>query len=118
MGAGFKCLNCLDEQGMPGKVVPGDIPLCACGVDGRLPEYKNYIFARVSTHFDAPHDVLRGRGCGKRACDDKSTTGENVSSSGHTAAVTCEQCMKTDSYKKWAAIQGTPTIPEEHDMAL
>lgn len=111
------CWNCTNEKGLPGKPFEGDLPVCPCGVDGRLAEYKPYVVKREVIHYDPPHDVLKSRGVRKHACDGVEV-GKGPMASGHPAAVTCPKCQATEAYRAACALFGEPVVEAKADFAV
>lgn len=119
--AGWCCFNCLDNRGVPGKIVEADV--CDCGLDHRDPEYAQYVKFREVVHFDPPHRFkgkdtgIQGKGVGRCACDPKKMSFGNCFSSGHVAAVTCKKCKETDAFKGFTEVQ-TAEVPPEADHLI
>jgi len=106
----YLCYNCASAEHPMGKPFEADLPVCACGVDGRVPEMAAYIAKREVIHFDPPHDILKGRGKRKHACSDEAV-GRGPMAAGHPAAVTCAKCTATEVYREACAKFGEP-VPE------
>lgn len=114
----YLCLNCFGPKGKRGKHFVADVPVCECGVDGRLPEYKGFVAKCVWTHYDPPHPVIRGRGRRAVLCDGRAVRGLDHTkefSTGSPTAVTCPACLAHPSFP---AADGERRVPEDGDFAI
>ena len=95
-----------NENGRAFEVAERAKPECpGCGSD----EASGAIQRLLIIHYEAPYAPhLRGRkGCGKAACNPEKKPGVNgIMATGNTAAVTCEACMKTDTWYNDAHLTG------------
>jgi hypothetical protein len=113
----WKCWNCTDDRGNPGKDFAGTEPVCpGCGLDARTPDGKDAVVARATIHLDPPHPVRRNKGTGKRACDGK-PVGTGMAS-GVPDAVTCPACRATAAYRAAADEFGDGATPAEADYPV
>lgn len=113
----WKCWNCEDDRGNPGRDFEADGPVCpACGLDGRTPDGRDAVVARAVVHLDPPHPVRKAKGTGKRPCDGK-PVGVGMAT-GHPAAVTCPACRASAAFKALADDFGDGAVPAEADFNI
>lgn len=113
----WKCWNCHDDRGNPGKDFAAAEPVCpGCGLDARTPDGKDAVVARAVIHLDPPHPVRRNKGTGARPCDGK-PVGVGMAS-GVPAAVTCPACRATAAFGTLAEDPGDQTVPTDVDYPI
>jgi hypothetical protein len=99
----WMCANCDDERGLRGKRFEADEPVCPCGVDGRLAEFKHLIAPVEIHHYDPPHPVVKGRGTHQAACGlgriGSRVKGQLVWGTGERLVVNCKACRESEAFK-------------------
>jgi len=114
----FRCYNCVNAKGLPGKDFEAEAtkPTCpACGLNGLDARFKHYIVLLETIHFDPPHPVVKNMGCGVMACG----IPERGRFTGEPLVVNCPACRATEVWKK--AVAATPELALAHaefDYAL
>lgn len=104
----FRCYNC-----DPAYEFSSREPVCPqCSADGRKPREQPFIARLVTTHFDPPHPIIRGRGRHVMACTGKPWP-PGTSVSGETTAVTCTSCRNTAAFTRTHLEQHPPDATEK-----
>ena len=110
----FRCLNCTNAKGLPGREFEAGKPECPiCHADlGAIVELE-------IIHYDPPSGKP-GRGLRRAACDPTIKIGhagpKGCMFSGEPSAVTCRACMATDVFRVNAELRGVPVIPAHLDQ--
>ena len=114
----YICLNCPNDKGIPGKKFWASEPVCSCGVDMRLPEYRNFIAPVACIHFVPPHPVIRNRGTGHRRCDGVSIRTHPKTQELATGSPEVVNCPACRAHKDFPAADGEVSVPPEADFAI
>ena len=112
----YRCLNCTNDKGLPGKEFEAKNPECpVCQADGNL------VVQLECIHFDPPSGKP-GRGKRHAACNPKLKIGSmgvaGLMMSGEPSAVNCKACQATDAYRIEADLRGVPVIPAHLDKVV
>lgn len=96
----FRCYNCLDDKGTPGRdFTATGSPVCPdCTLDGTPgKEHANMIVPLRTLHYDPKHHVVKCRGTGAPVCGAPRISG--IAMTGNPNVVNCPACMATETFK-------------------
>lgn len=94
----FRCYNCEDpERNMPGRDFSNETGVCPhCSLSKDDKDYGNLITTLRVIHYEAPHKVVKFRGCGKLACSLPRQPLHMVT--GDVDVVNCPNCRKSAAW--------------------
>ena len=94
----FRCYNCKNEAGIPGRDFIGEGSACPeCKLDtNKDKRFAGRIIRLEITHFDPPHPFVKGCGTNLPACGKPRASVNSMS--GEPSAVNCPNCRKTQAF--------------------
>ncbi|WP_020474925.1 hypothetical protein [Zavarzinella formosa] len=95
----YRCYNCSDDKGMPGRDFAADKPVCPkCGLDGSPgSRFASKIVALRTIHLDPPHPTVKSAGTGQPACGVPRLG--SMAMTGDPNVVNCPKCRETPEWK-------------------
>lgn len=110
----FKCYNCENDKGVPGKDFVAEVPKCpTCGLDGTDKHVAHLIVTCRLIHFNPPHPIAKGVGSKDLACG---ASPMNAQVTKEIVAANCPACLASEAGR--AAARAQALTGDEFDVIV
>lgn len=102
----YRCVNCQNTgKHAEGREFFAELPVCEeCGADARKPRQRDSVLEMTIFHFDPPTAIFNV-GENFLACQPAiAVNTSGLRATGDYRQVTCEDCIKTEKYKKASGV--------------